>query len=442
MSLDLLQDLLRVRSVNPPGGEAPAAELLESYLSSAGLTTQILLSPDGRPNLVARLEGPRDRAALVLVSHTDVVDVEEDRWSHDPFGGEIHDDCVWGRGALDMKGIAAMHAAAAAAAAHSATPRARELIVVAVADEETGGRQGAEWLLSEHAELLGFSESRPAPLALGEGGYGLSDVLPRPVVPIIRGEKSAVWLQLRASGDPGHGSLPPARQALPSLAAFLTFATTPRPLRIHPVMREQFATLASELSGPQAAVFRLLSTATGRWLAAALQKQLRRSGTMALLLSDTVTATQFSGGYKHNVVPGEAQASLDARLLPDTDVDAFVAALKSKAADAGIEIEVLNRQSSPVSGRSELHTILQEVSATLAPADGAPIVVPSLTPGMTDLRWFRLRGATAYGWVPLILTPELLASIHGHDERIPVPGFNRAVAAMTEAVKRATAQAS
>lgn len=442
MPLELLQELIRVRSVNPPGNETDAAELLESDLASAGLKTNILVSPEGRANLVAHLEGPKDRPALVLVSHTDVVDVEEARWSCDPFGGEIVDGFVCGRGALDMKGIAAMHAAAATGVARADAEPQRELIVVAVADEEAGGRQGAAWLLSEHADLLGFSDSRLPPYALGEGGFGLAGVLPRAIVPIVRGEKSALWLRLHAQGEPGHGSLPPSQQALVNLATFVTDLVAPRSPRIHPVMREQFTALGSELTGGRAAFFRLLATGAGSWVAAAVNKQLRASGTIGLLVSDTITATQFSSGYKHNVVPGEAEASLDCRLLPDTDIDAFVSSLRTEAPE-GVVIQTINKHTSPVSDRSPLYKILDDVSAGLrSSADDRPIVVPSLTPGMTDLRLFRAQGATAYGWVPLILTPELLATIHGHDERIPVDGFNRAVDAMTQVVARTIAHAS
>ncbi len=151
-AIDLLVDLLRIDTTNPPGNEGPCAEILESYLAAAGLDTQILVSPEGRPNLVARFGDRPDRPPLVLLSHTDVVGVEPDKWSHDPFGGDVADGFVWGRGTLDMKGISVMHADAAAAVARSGATPERDVIVVAVADEEAGGNHGAEWLCREHPE--------------------------------------------------------------------------------------------------------------------------------------------------------------------------------------------------------------------------------------------------------------------------------------------------
>ncbi len=432
--LELLSTLLRVDSTNPPGNEGPAAELLRQRLEGAGLEANIFVSPGGRRNLVARLDGPRDRPALVLLSHTDVVGVEEERWSHDPFGGAIADGFVWGRGALDMKGIAVMHAEAAAAVAQSDTELRREVIVVAVADEEAGGVEGAEWLLDAHPEAVGFGQGRPAPEVLGEGGFGLSGIIDAPVMPIVLGEKTALWLRLSAEGDPGHGSLPPRRNAAHNLMKVMGKLSGYRSPRIHPVMRDQFRSLAEASSGGREKAFRTLAGSGGPLVARALAKQLRAAGTIGALLADTVTPTQVSAGYKHNVVPGDAQGALDCRLLPDTDPAQFVATAAKTAAKYGVTVDTIGLNGSPVSERGRFYEIAQEVSRTLA---SNMVVVPSLTPGTTDVRAFRKRGATGYGWVPLVLTPELLATIHGHDERVEVKGFERAVELMTEAVLRA-----
>ncbi|MDQ3645358.1 MAG: M20/M25/M40 family metallo-hydrolase, partial [Actinomycetota bacterium] len=142
MPTELLQELLRVDSTNPPGNEEAAANMLEGHLAAAGVGAKIVRSPQGRPSLIGRIPGRADRAALVLLSHTDVVPVERERWTRDPFGGEIADGAIWGRGALDMKGIAVMHAEAVAQLSRAGTSE-REVIFVSVADEETGGGQGA-----------------------------------------------------------------------------------------------------------------------------------------------------------------------------------------------------------------------------------------------------------------------------------------------------------
>lgn len=431
--VELLSALLQVDSTNPPGNEGPAAELLQARLQAAGLQTHIFVSPGGRPNLVARLEGPADRPALVLLSHTDVVGVEPEHWSHDPFGGEIADGFVWGRGALDMKSIAVMHAEAAVALAQSGTTPGREVIVVAVADEEAGGVEGAEWLLDAHPEAVGLGDGRPAPEVLGEGGFGLSGIIDAPVMPIVLGEKTALWLRLSAEGDPGHGSLPPRRNATHNLIKVMGKLSGYRGPRIHPVMREQLGALSHASSGGRAKALRALASSGGPVLARALSKKLSGAGMIGALLADTVTPTQVSAGYKHNVVPGSAVGALDCRLLPNTDADKFVRDARKLSDRYNVRVEIIGLHGSPVSDKGPFYAIARDVSGSLAPD---LVAVPSLTTGTTDVRAFRARGATGYGWVPLVLTPELVATIHGHDERVEVETFESAVELTTEAVRR------
>jgi acetylornithine deacetylase/succinyl-diaminopimelate desuccinylase-like protein len=438
-ALELLQDLVRVRSVNPPDlgepdGEARVAERLRVPLDDAGLDTEVVVSPGGRPSLLARLPGPVDAPPLVLVSHLDVVPVEPDAWTHDPFGAAIADGQLWGRGALDMKSIAVMHAVALVALATSGATPAREVVLVAVADEEAGGGEGAAWLTRDRPELVGFRDGAPVPEALGEGGFGLSGLLPSPIMPIVVGEKSPLWVRARATGTPGHGSLPPTDQAIRHLAAFVEQVSGPRTARLHPVMREQFAGLAELAGGARGRLFRLLAGRGGdvavRTLAPVIRAQ---AAVLGHLLADTVTPTQLAAGYQHNVVPGQAEVSFDCRLLPDTDPDDVLRELAAAGRRRGIEVEAVERWRSPTSPGGALFDTLADVSAGLP---GAPAPLRSLTPGLTDLRFWRDRGATAYGWAPVVLDPEQVATFHGHDERIPVDGFRVAVDAMTEVVRR------
>lgn len=433
--VDLLQDLIRARTVNPPGDEAAAATLLEAYLSDAGLETEILVSAGGRSSLVARLDGSDNRPALVLLSHSDVVPVEEDSWSRDPFGGELADGFVWGRGALDMKSISVMHAVAVAELARSDRAATREVLLVMAADEEAGGGEGARWIVDEHPDAVGFGDGRPPPEVLCEGAYGLTGMFARPVVPIALGEKTAVWFDLVANGDPGHGALPPQKQAMVNLATAVKDIAGFGTPRVHPVMREQFATLAPAATGAVASVLRGLASPVNPVVARAVAAKLRKAGALGLLLSDSVTPTQMSAGYKSNVVPGEARASFDCRLLPDTDVDDFIAGTDKRARRADAQVEnVVQKGRGPVSGKGALFNILERASRDLTP-NALPTV--SLSPGITDARFFRARGATAYGWCPLVLAPELLATIHGHDERISVDDFEKAVSVTSDVVRQA-----
>jgi acetylornithine deacetylase/succinyl-diaminopimelate desuccinylase-like protein len=434
--IELLQDLLRTRTVNPPGEEAAAAGILEAHLSAAGLMTKILNSPQGRSSLIAHLEGPHERPALVLLSHSDVVPVEEEKWSRDPFGAEVAEGFIWGRGALDMKSIAVMHAVAAAKLAGSKRALTREVILVMAADEEAGGGEGARWLVEEHADRVGFGEERPPPEVMTEGAYGLSGMLERPVMPIAVGEKTAVWLDLVAKGDPGHGALPSEQQAPLNLAILIKEIAGFGTPRVHPVMREQFSTLKTASSGKAGAAFRALASPAGGVIARAIAPQLRKAGALGLLLSDSVTPTQIAAGYKSNVVPAEASASFDCRLLPDTDVDEFIASVEKKARGRGGNVaNVQQKGRGPVSEQGPLFEVLEQVSRELVPD---VVTTVSLSPGITDARFFRARGATAYGWCPLMLTPDLLATIHGHDERIAVEDFEKAVSATTDVVVRAS----
>jgi acetylornithine deacetylase/succinyl-diaminopimelate desuccinylase-like protein len=431
---DLLRELLRSDTTNPPGNEGPAIDLLEARLASAGLETRVLADPDKRPNLIARLSGPRDRAALVLLSHVDVVAAEHERWSRPPFGGESADGAIWGRGALDMKSVAVMHAEAVASLARSEDGVNREVIVCAVSDEEAGGEHGARWLVAEHADALGFANGSPPPEVLGEGAFGLTGVLDRPVIPIALGEKSALWLEVRASGEPGHGSLPPSHQAAVDLSALIAEVAGHGPARVHPVMRRQFRTLAAEAGGGRGVIFRALASSGGSGVVKALAPALRSRGALGSLISDTTTLTTIAAGYKHNVVPSQATATFDCRLLPDTNPDAFVSRLARLASKRSATVAERARHDGPVSEPGPLFRILEEVSRRLP---GHPVVVPTLSPGITDVRFFRARGATGYGWVPLALTPELLATIHGDDERVPEADFERAVTIMAEVVRLA-----
>jgi acetylornithine deacetylase/succinyl-diaminopimelate desuccinylase-like protein len=430
-ALPLLRELLCIDTTNPPGREAPAAELLEARLTKAGLSCELHKSPGGRPNLVARLEGPRDVPALVLLSHTDVVGVEREHWSHDPFGGEIDEGFVWGRGALDMKAIAAMHVEAAAAVVRDAATVAREVIVVAVADEEAGGSEGAAWLTREHAEGLGFGDDRPAPEVLGEGAFGLQDIVDRPVMPVAFGEKTAVWLDVTAHGDPGHGALPPLRQAPVQLAhATAALAGFRRP-RVHPVMAEQMRLLAPMAGPARRNVMRLLAGRAGNHAVRALHGVLARSGPVRTLLADSVTPTQIAAGYKNNVVPSTAKASFDCRILPDTSVEEFAEDLRKRASIYEVDIEIRRSHGGPVSGRTRL---FDAIAGACGAMRERPIVVPTLSPGFTDVRHFRALGATGYGWAPVVLSSDLLSTIHGHDERIEVEAFHQGVDVMKRLV--------
>ncbi|HWB70893.1 MAG TPA: M20/M25/M40 family metallo-hydrolase [Egibacteraceae bacterium] len=245
-----------------------------------------------------------------------------------------------------------------------------------------------------------------------------------------------MWFDVVAIGTPGHGALPPRDQASVNLARVVTEVAGFGKPRVHPVLREQFANLSQAASGPTATIFRALASAASGVVSRAVAPKLRGAGALGLLLSDSVTPTVMAAGYKSNVVPGEARASFDARLLPDTDVDAFLSSMDARANRHGASVDnVVRKGHGPVSGKGSLYEVLTTAAPQIVP--GA-ISTLSLSPGITDLRFFRALGASGYGWTPLVLTPQLLATIHGHDERIPVADFERAVTVMADVVARAS----
>lgn len=200
-------------------------------------------------------------------------------------------------------------------------------------------------------------------------------------------------------------------------------------------MADQFARLATVAPQPLSTLLRALSTRAGPAIARVAATRLRHTSALGLLLADSVTPTTIAAGYKSNVVPGRARASFDSRLLPDTDVEEFIAWAAERAGRHRARVDdVVHAGHGPVSGKGPLFQILEQASSDVAPG-AVPVV--SLTPGITDLRFFRARGATGYGWVPLVLTPELLAGFHGDDERLVVDDFQRAVRIMADVVVRA-----
>lgn len=451
-ALELLRQYVRIDTTNPPGNEGPAAELLESALSHSAVECKVFKAPDGRPNLVARIaadekrrktpgtargrsdppSGPLQAGALCLMHHMDVVPADESRWSRDPFGGEIADGALWGRGALDMKSLGVMHLFAflevASAVESGAASLVRDLLFVAVSDEEEGGRSGAEWLVSHHPEAIDCTE------LWTEGGYGVANVLQGiDVFACGVAEKSVVWIRATAMGTPGHGGIPPDDQAIEKLVSFVeTLRRRNRRYRMVDEVRALYRSLAERARGPEKAALTLATSpgASGPLLPLVAR---RLGPAQRALLADLVTVTKLDAGYKENVVPGEAQAWLDCRLLPDVDIDSFVEECRELGTRYGVEVEVMYKDScGGVSPKGPLYYALQRACLDSVP-DAA--FLSSISPGFTDSRHWRRLGTSCMGLVPVLTDQALLGTIHGDDERIPIEEFYRGLA-ITKAVVR------
>jgi acetylornithine deacetylase/succinyl-diaminopimelate desuccinylase-like protein len=428
-AVEITRQYLRIDTTNPPGNETPAAEFLAGILADAGLETALIESAPGRGNLVARLPGrARDPGgALCLLHHLDVVPADPSEWSVDPFGAEIHDGYLWGRGAIDMKSMGVMQLMSMLAFARDKTATLeRDIVFVAVADEEAGGVMGAAWLTKHHPELVVCRD------VINEGGYGLSETKP-PMMACALSEKALLWVKLVAKGSPGHGSMPPEDQAIGKLLAALgDLAAHPPELAISPLVARTFRALAARASAPRAKLIEAILHPRARRMLPALSRRLPRY--QRALLGDVISVTKLEAGYKENVVPGAASATLDCRLVPETDPEEFFGRLSARMARFDVRCEVIFSDGPSGVSEGPLLPLLDEVCSKAFPE---AVFAPVLCPAFTDSRYFRQQGADAYGLVPVMLSNAEVATFHGIDERIPLDGLRKGCRVVHEVVARA-----
>ncbi len=419
---------LRIDTTNPPGNETPAAEFLAGILQEAGFETTTLESAPGRGNLIARLPGrARDPgSALCLLHHLDVVPADPSEWSVDPFGAEIRDGYLWGRGAIDMKSMGVMQLMTMLSLARERTPLERDVVFVAVADEEAGGVMGAAWLTKHHPELVACRD------VINEGGYGLSETKP-PMMACALSEKALLWIKLTARGKPGHASMPPDDQAIAKLLAALgDLAAHPPKLAISPLVERTFRALAAGAPVHRRKAIEAILSPQARPILPALSRRLPRY--QRSLLGDVISMTKLEAGYKENVVPGTASATIDCRLVPETDPEEFFGSLSARMARFDVRCEVLFSDGPCGVSEGPLLPLLEAVCQESFPeATFAPV----LCPAFTDSRYFRQQGADAYGLVPVMLTNAEIATFHGIDERIPLDGLRKGCEVVYEITRRA-----
>jgi acetylornithine deacetylase/succinyl-diaminopimelate desuccinylase-like protein len=391
-ALDNLRALIRLDTSNPPGNERIAADYLAAQLERHGLKTVVRESVPTRANLVTRIAG-RDPAkpALLLSSHTDVVPVEPSGWSRAPFGAEIAEGCVWGRGALDMKSKCAMDLAVMTALQRAGAIPDCDVIMAAVADEEAGSEYGAKFLVERHPELI------RAGYVLNEVGGFTIHFGDRRIYPVQVAEKGFVTIKMTVTDTPGHGSMPRQRTAITRLAELITkIANTPMRRKVTPLMRAALNELGLE---PEYA-----------------------PSLIRPMLSNTVSATVMRAGYKDNVIPGEAWVVLDGRTLPGEDPESFCAELRAIVGEEpGFELI----KAAPPAEFSIETPLFALIRRRTEAADPGGRVIPWMIPGATDNKFYGKLGAVCYGFSPVRLEPTMPfgALYHGHNERVPVEGF-------------------
>jgi len=417
---ELLQRLIRFNTVNPPGNEAAAQEYLKGLLDAAGFQCELLSSVEGRPNLIARLEGASDGPRLAYLGHVDTVLATPSEWTVDPWSGELRDGCVWGRGALDMKSqVAAEVAAACALAEEGWRPESGELMLVLTADEEAGAEHGAKFLCEQVPDKVRCD------LVVNEGGGDAFEFDGRRFYGVCVAEKGVFRFRVTTAGRAGHASIPRiGDNALTKMAPILE------------AMRERQPSL--ELSAEPEAFLAGLGIDPGGDLEQAVERVAAIDPRVAVLfepmLGVTLTPTMIRASEKINVIPSEAVLNVDCRVPPGLGEEHARMRIEEVL---GTEGHTITFGETVIGNRSPVDTdLMGHIREFLAREDPTAQVAPTVLPGFTDSRWFReaFPECVAYGFFPQ-RTMDLFEAaplVHGADERIPVEDLGLAARFFSE----------
>ncbi len=420
---ELLARAIRVDTTNPPGDERPLARLYVEALAARGIEARVVETPSDRPRrraaAWARLPGSGAGRPVVLLSHLDVVAADAAAWSVPPFEGVVADGYVTGRGALDAKGVSVVHLLALGELARRREPLTRDVIFLATPDEESGGVQGAGYVVRHRPDLLHDAE-----YVLTEGGGILvSDEHP-PVWGITVTEKAPCWMEVTARGRAGHSATAPRDAATHRLVAALErVRQLDTEVRVVPEVARMFRGLAPLAAPEDREGFARLAAALetdagfrGRFLADAGR---------AALVRNTLAITVLEGSPRTNVLAAEATAHLDGRILPGERCGDFVNLVRATVADPRVAVEPLLAFSNSASPADT--ALVRAIGRVARELDPEAVVVPRVIAGFTDAHYFRELGIASYGFVPRWLSPEDTRGVHGRDERISVANLERGV---------------
>ena len=420
-----LQALIRMDTVNPPGRELGVARYLDDVLRGAGIETTLLEPAPGRAALIGRLKGNGTQRPVMMMAHMDVVGVERERWTTNPFGGEILDGFVYGRGAIDDKGMLAVNLQTMLLLNEHVVRKGgtldRDVIFLATSDEEAGGDFGIDWVIANYPAIL------EAEFALNEGGRLRQLNGSLAYAAIQCGEKVANVLRLTASGSPGHASIPIPNNAVVRLArAVAASAAHHEPVVMTDTSRSFFSGLAT--------FWKEARVRTAMADIASDDPQRVESGAAVVsenppfnaMIRNGIAPTMLSAGVRPNVIPAEASASLNVRLLPGQSLEDLVTRLRRSIDDDAVEVSIESRgeEGPPSPEDTPMFAAIRGAIAEMAP--GVP-AVPFLSTGATDSAPLRRAGVKAYGILPFPMTEEDEGRMHGHDERVSVASLAFAV---------------
>jgi acetylornithine deacetylase/succinyl-diaminopimelate desuccinylase-like protein len=402
-----IQAYVRINTSNPPGDVTKAADFLTGLLQREGIPVKRYETGPGRAIILARLKGAGTAKPLLLLHHMDVVPTDPARWQHDPFGAEIADGKIWGRGTIDMKGLGVVQLMAFLSLKRLNVPLTRDVILMAVPDEEVGGTLGAAWIRTNHYEDI------DPEFILDEGGFGSRDLFApgKLVFGISVAEKKILWLKLRAEGVAGHGSQPhdqnPNDRLIRALGRLLA----------EPMPTSSFTVLDTMKS---------------------------RAGSLApnkfnnAIQHSTISITSLRSGVgdppKVNVIPSLAEATLDCRVLPGTTKDQWMAEIRRRLGDPAITIDIVYEGDDPIVTTQD-STFYRALESAVKRRHPDAIVTPMVVPYGTDANGFRPRGVKSYGFTPVIVPAAAVMSMHGDAEFLPVDAVGPAIQILFEALK-------
>ena len=424
--VDILRELIRFETVNPPGNERPCIEWIGAVLDTYDIEHETYAKDPDRPNLLARVPGG-DAPPLLLYGHVDVVPVTGQDWTHGPFEGVVEDGFVWGRGALDMKDGVAMFLAATLRLAISDEQPAGDILFLAVSDEEAGGDDGLRFLVEEHPEL--FEEVK---YALGEFGGFSAEIAGAEVYPIQVNEKGICWLEVTFTGSSGHGSIPRTGTALSKLASFVDALDGDRlPVHVTPPAEAMIEALAE--AAPADRRETLLTLLDPAKTDEVLDELGQEAVMLDAILHNTTVPTVVSGGDKENVIPESVTLVLDTRLLPGQTPEDAIEELRALT---GIEaeIEVVRYDAGP--SWTDLG-FFDDLAAVIEDAVEEATAIPFLLFAGTDGRHLSRVGVQSYGFTPIQVGDlPFLDLVHSADERIPVETIEWGTERVVDAIKR------
>ncbi len=419
LAVQWMQQYLRIDTTNPPGHEMQAVAFYKRILDAEGIENKVFEYAPGRGDLWARIPHTTAQAQrpLILLNHMDVVTSDASHWRVPPFSGEIKDGWLWGRGAQDMKDEGLAQLVVMVMLKREQIALDRDVIFLAVADEEAEGT-GTDWFIAHERDLLEGSE-----FLINEGGENLLENGRVKYVGVDVGEKTTFWLKVTAHGRPGHASRPipdsaPNRliRALDKIIAYRT------PLQVLPVVEEFLREMAPYEPPEQARIYRNIRKAVED---KKFQQEVEKDESLNFLLRDTISLTMLGGSQQTNVIPPEAWANLDVRILPGGDPKALLAQLVRVVDDPNVTLEPMNdefRQANYSPTNTALYDAIRKVSAEYFP--GTP-VVPHITSGYTENQRYRPLGINCYGFNPYAATEDEGNTEHGNDERIRVEEVRR-----------------